>query len=53
MLPRPGHYANDADVLGTYPDADVTVERIGDLVTYDLHALVGTAGTARPQTVQE
>lgn len=48
VLPRPGHYANDADVLGTYPDADVTVERIGDLVNYDLSALVGGTGTARP-----
>ena len=53
VFPRQGHYAHDPDVLGAYPAADVTVEGIGDLVTYDLRALVGTAGTARPQTVQE
>ena len=29
---RQGHYALDAEDVGRYPAADVTVERIGDLV---------------------
>jgi len=38
----------DRDNVVFQPAADVTVERIDDLVTYDLPALVGDAGSARP-----
>ena len=38
VFPRQGHYAHAPDVAG-YPPADVTIERIGDLVRYDLPAL--------------
>ena len=48
VFPRQGHYAHDPDVLGAYPAADLTIERIGDLATCDLPALVGDAGIARP-----
>jgi FMN phosphatase YigB (HAD superfamily) len=43
VFPRQGHYAHDHNVLTTYPAADLTVERIGDLVSYDLPVLVGAA----------
>jgi hypothetical protein len=34
VFPRQGHYAHGADVAA-YPPADITVERIGDLLRYD------------------
>jgi len=37
---RQGHYARDASVA-SYPPADVAVDRIGDLLDYDLPALIG------------
>ncbi len=43
VFPRQGHYAH-ADDVAHYPPADVTIERIGDLVTYDLPALLRAAG---------
>src|SRR6202040_3757469 len=41
VFPRQGHYAVDAEALATYPAADVTIDRIGALLDYDLSALVG------------
>lgn len=38
---RQGHYALDPDNIIAYPAADLTVERIGDLVTCDLPARLG------------
>ncbi|HET9065542.1 MAG TPA: HAD family hydrolase [Gemmatimonadales bacterium] len=35
VFPRQGHYAHDAEVVARYPAADVTIERIGDLLTLD------------------
>jgi FMN phosphatase YigB (HAD superfamily) len=43
VFPRQGHYANDPQVLSTYPPADISIERIGDLVNYDLPVLLGHA----------
>jgi phosphoglycolate phosphatase-like HAD superfamily hydrolase len=40
VFPRQGHYAHDPQVLTTYPPADVTIERIGELLAYDLSALL-------------
>jgi FMN phosphatase YigB (HAD superfamily) len=34
IFPRQGHYALDPKNIAAFPAADVTVERIGDLVTY-------------------
>jgi FMN phosphatase YigB (HAD superfamily) len=42
VLPRQGQYAHDAKVLAALPPPDVTIERIGDLLDYDLTRL-GTA----------
>jgi FMN phosphatase YigB (HAD superfamily) len=39
VLPRQGQYAHDAKVLSALPPADVTIERIGDLLDYDLARL--------------
>jgi FMN phosphatase YigB (HAD superfamily) len=43
VFPRQGHYALDRKNIATYPPADITVERIGDLVNYDLPVLLGAA----------
>jgi FMN phosphatase YigB (HAD superfamily) len=42
-FPRQGHYALDLQNIAAYPAADLTVERIGDLVNYDLSALLGAS----------
>jgi FMN phosphatase YigB (HAD superfamily) len=39
ILPRQGHYALDAAVVASYPPADVTVERIADLLERDFGSL--------------
>jgi len=39
IFPRQGQYAHDAKVIAACPPADLTVERIGDLVDYEMHAL--------------
>jgi FMN phosphatase YigB (HAD superfamily) len=39
VLPRQGQYAHDAKVISALPPADVTIERIGDLLHYDLARL--------------
>jgi FMN phosphatase YigB (HAD superfamily) len=46
VFPRQGHYALDPKANATYPSADITLERIGDLVNCDLTALLG-AGEGR------
>jgi len=40
---RQGHYAHDPEILAKYPPADISIERIGDLLDYDLPNLL--AGT--------
>ena len=40
VFPRQGHYALDSKIVAAYPAADITIERIGDLVNYDLPALL-------------
>ena len=40
VLPRQGQYANDARVVASLPSADITVERIGDLLAYEFSELV-------------
>ena len=42
VFPRQGHYALAKDVAD-YPAPDVTIERIGDLVKYDVPALLTAA----------
>ena len=36
VFPRQGHYALDPKVVAAYPAADITIERIGELVNYGL-----------------
>ena len=36
IFPRQGHYALDPKIVAAYPAADITIERIGELVNYDL-----------------
>jgi hypothetical protein len=36
VFPRQGHYAHDPQTLATYPAADLSVERIGDLLNLNL-----------------
>ena len=45
VFPRQGHYALDPKAVAAYPPADITVEHIGDLVHFDLPALL-SAGRA-------
>ena len=46
VFPRQGHYANDPKALALYPAADIAIEHIGDLLQYDLPAML-----PRPQGV--
>jgi FMN phosphatase YigB (HAD superfamily) len=41
VFPRQGHYALDAKEVAKYPPADITIERIGDLLNYDREQLAG------------
>jgi hypothetical protein len=40
---RQGHYAHEPQTVATHPPADLTVERIGDLLAYDLATLLAAA----------
>ncbi len=41
---RQGHYANDPEIEATYPPADVGLNRISDLLQYDLEKLLKQRG---------
>ena len=43
VFPRQGHYALDPQNLNRYPPADISIERIGELASFDL------ADAARPR----
>src|SRR5450755_1109358 len=43
VFPRQGHYAHDPANTAAYPTADLTVERIGDLLEFDTEKLLGAA----------
>jgi FMN phosphatase YigB (HAD superfamily) len=43
VFPRQGSYAHDARALDSYPPADVTVERIGNLLDYGLSTFLEPA----------
>jgi FMN phosphatase YigB (HAD superfamily) len=45
IFPRQGHYALDPHNIRNYPAADLTLERIGDLVDCDLSTLLGKTGS--------
>ncbi len=50
VFPRQGHYAHDPRILTSYPSADITIERIGDLLNWDLPGLIA-AGKVGARTV--
>ena len=43
VFPRQGHYAMDAALVAKYPQADITIERIGDLQKYSLEQILAAA----------
>jgi len=47
IFPRQGHYALDPRNLAAYAPADLTIERIGELATFDLAALPGNRAAAQ------
>jgi len=51
VFARQGQYAHDPKIIAQCPPADLTVERIGDLLDYDLTALL--AGRRPAQISQE
>jgi hypothetical protein len=38
---RQGHYATDPKILASYPAAEISIERVGDLLQYKLPDLLG------------
>lgn len=40
VFPRQGHYAHDPEILAKYPSADISIERIGDLIEFDMQSLL-------------
>jgi FMN phosphatase YigB (HAD superfamily) len=40
VWPRQGHYALDSQAVAMYPSADIAIDHIGDLVNYNLRALM-------------
>jgi FMN phosphatase YigB (HAD superfamily) len=45
VFPRQGHYAADPKNLSSYPAADITISRIGELVEFDLQTFLEAADT--------
>jgi len=43
VFPRQGHFAHDPKLLASYPSADLTVDRIADVLDYGLAAFLGSA----------
>ena len=39
---RQGHYATDSKILASYPPADISIDRIGDLLRYQLPELLNS-----------
>lgn len=47
IFPRQGHYARDPKNLASYPPADISIERIGDLLDFDLSRILSTKAASR------
>ncbi len=47
VFPRQGHYALDPDTVARYPAPDVSIERIGNLLKYDLASLLAAGRGSR------
>jgi len=46
VFPKQGHYALDPQALSKYPSADITIERIGDLLEIDVRSLLAASRNA-------
>lgn len=46
VFPRQGHYAKDALATASFPPADVSIDRIGDLMDYTLEKLLASTRPA-------
>jgi hypothetical protein len=44
VFPRQGHYAFDPKEIESNPPAEITVEHIGDLASFDVERLMGEGG---------
>ena len=44
VFPRQGHYAHDPKILAGLPPADISVERIGELMTLTLSDFTKSSG---------
>jgi FMN phosphatase YigB (HAD superfamily) len=40
VFPRQGHYALDPEAIAAYPAADITIDRIGDILSIDIGRLL-------------
>jgi hypothetical protein len=47
VFPRQGHYALDPKIIAAYPPADIAIERIGELLNYELDAFLTTVSPSR------
>ena len=47
VFPRQGHYALDPKIIAANPPAEIAIERIGDLVQYDLPTLLRAGGSLK------
>jgi len=45
VFPRQGHYALDSKIVAAYPPADITIDRIGDLLSLTRDAFLPAAAT--------
>ena len=48
VFPRQGHYALDPKIVSSYPPADITINRIGELVNCKLDAFLAPSPHRRP-----
>lgn len=46
VFPQQGHYALDPQILSKYPPADLNIQRIGDLLNYDLATLLDATSSS-------
>ncbi len=46
VFPKQGHYALDPQITSKYPPADIIVQRIGDLMNYDLPAILSSKSSS-------
>ena len=47
VFPRQGHYAHDIQAMAGLPPADLSIDRIGELLNYDVEQLAGAKQTLR------